>query len=90
MNKVRYLPGNGSEYLIDVNYISYDFARDADSKCAFCHGDPCPNMMVTITLPAFANFDSTSFTMIQKYYFDCAAGGFLKPSTCPMCKGAPS
>ena len=78
MSKVRYLPGNGQEYFIDVNYISYEFARDADSRCAFCHGDPCPKIL------------STTPTIIQKYYFDCAAGGYLRPHTCPMCKGGPS
>lgn len=78
MSEVRYLPGNGSEYLINVSYISYDFARDADSKCAFCHGDPCPKLF------------GTSYTMIQKFYFDCAAAGFGKPSTCPMCSGRPT
>lgn len=37
---VRYYPGNGTEYDLEVVYIS-DYPRGVDGTCAFCKGDPC-------------------------------------------------
>lgn len=37
---VTYYPGDGTEYALDVAYIS-DFPRGVDGTCAFCKGDPC-------------------------------------------------
>ena len=36
-----FLPGDGTRVIVEVKYIADGFARDADSLCAFCHGDPC-------------------------------------------------
>lgn len=39
--KVPFLCGDGSpDVMLDVAYIA-DFPRDENSRCAFCHGDPC-------------------------------------------------
>lgn len=39
---VPFLPGDDSdEILLKVLYIAGGFPRDEDSRCAFCHGDPC-------------------------------------------------
>lgn len=36
---IRYYPGDGYGYDVDVFYIS-NFPRGDDRTCAFCHGDP--------------------------------------------------
>ena len=42
ISKVEFLTGYGDDGIIlDVLYIADGFARDKDSLCAFCHGDPC-------------------------------------------------
>lgn len=55
MTLVTFLPGDGTEHQLEVQYIASDGAKGPDGRCAFCHGDPC------------AEF-STSDTLIAQYF----------------------
>lgn len=41
MPQIRFMPGDPTDGLVDVEWIGFDFARGKDGLCAFCHGDPC-------------------------------------------------
>lgn len=69
---IKYLPGYGVTYFINVKYIA-ETPVDDRSLCAFCHGDPCA--------------EEAGVSMIKRFYLDCVENGFDKPETCPMCKG---
>jgi hypothetical protein len=43
--KVPFLPGNGTEVMLEVKYIA-QFPKDKDSQCAYCHGDPLAEMEI--------------------------------------------
>jgi len=41
ISKVEFLPGDGTEIILDVAYIGEGVALDEHGDCAYCHGDPC-------------------------------------------------
>lgn len=51
MTLVNYLPGDGTEIPVDVEYLA-DFPRGTGGTCAFCHGDPCAERSAADTLIA--------------------------------------
>lgn len=57
MPTISYIPGNGKEYQVEVEYIAFDYPCAKDSTCAFCKADPC-------------NERSDLSSNIAKYYKD--------------------
>lgn len=39
--KIKCLPGDGTEVILDVIYIAQGRPIGKGGNCAFCHGDPC-------------------------------------------------
>lgn len=78
---VPFVIGDGSgDIMLDVKYITDGFARDADSCCAFCHGDPCAEY-------------SPPESRIAQYHERHAVDRVKYPGcydTCPCCNGRPS
>lgn len=77
---VPFLIGDGTgEIMLKVKYIA-DFPRDADTQCAFCHGDPCAE-------------HSGPGSLIAMYFGRHEEDRLRYPGcydTCPLCSGKPS
>lgn len=81
---VPFLPGNGTEVMLTVTYIS-EFPRDVRGLCAFCHGDPCAETSPPEShIARYMAEREATFTS-----YDWGPDSW-PPLTCPLCEGRPS
>lgn len=77
--------GDGSgRVMLYVSGISGGFPRDADGRCAFCHGDPCAEASGPDT--EIARYFARGWLREQSY----GMRRYALASTCPLCDGRPT